>query len=208
MRALRPQRPAWDGGETPTQRPRRPRSPPGPLLDRGRPAKTPFADPDLDEPQRTGALDPYAVKRLLHDHRMWPGRAYQPAPGECGWCGRAILKPDGTINRRRQYCDKRCEAEYQLRADPKKMRRYIYDRDMGICQNPECRTVFDFFEDEGWEADHIKPLFTARGDWSFWDPENLQLLCLPCHQEKSAHDNGKYRAVKRRRKEQKARRRR
>lgn len=72
------------------------------------------------------------------------------------------------------------------------MRRHVYQRDMGICQ--ECRRVFDFYEDEGWEADHIKPLWEANGDWSYWAPENVQMLCAdPCHKAKTRIDLRKYR---------------
>lgn len=84
-----------------------------------------------------------------------------------------------------------CRREFDLRADPKLMRRFVYNRDMGICQ--ECGAVFDYPTDDGWEADHIKPLFLAWGpdgvDWTFWDPENLQLLCAdPCHKAKTRKD--------------------
>lgn len=44
-----------------------------------------------------------------------------------------------------------------------------------------------------WEADHIIPLFMAFGDWSFWEPENLQILCKdPCHKAKSKSDMARY----------------
>lgn len=48
------------------------------------------------------------------------------------------------------------------------------------------------------EVDHIKPIFEAFGDLSFWEPENLQLLCTPngCHQRKTKIDMERYRAMK------------
>jgi 5-methylcytosine-specific restriction endonuclease McrA len=100
------------------------------------------------------------------------------------------------VNRRRTFCDWRCVDEYLLRVEPKRMRFFVYRRDMGICQG--CGEVFDEFTDGGWEADHIIPLWFAHatGDWTAWDPENLRLLCVPCHKVKTANDRKKYAAFK------------
>lgn len=128
-------------------------------------------------------------------HREWPGKYLHSPRGMCRWCGTTILRQDGRVNLRRSFCGRHCIDAYRLRADPRVMRRFIYHRDLGICQ--VCREVFDHFEDDGWQADHINPLWAANGDWTFWDPENLQLLCEPCHQEKTKHDLRRWRKASR-----------
>lgn len=40
-----------------------------------------------------------------------------------------------------------------------------------------------------WQADHIRPLVEANGDWSFFTLDNLQTLCTACHIEKGKEDN-------------------
>lgn len=70
------------------------------------------------------------------------------------------------------------------------MRQHVFFRDQGECAY--CGTVWKYMSD-AWEADHIIPLFMAFGDWSFWEPENVQILCKdPCHKEKSKSDMAKY----------------
>jgi 5-methylcytosine-specific restriction endonuclease McrA len=49
----------------------------------------------------------------------------------------------------------------------------------------QCGTTAD-------EVDHVVPL--SRGGHR-WDPDNLQSLCLPCHQAKTAHELGQYNAA-------------
>lgn len=47
------------------------------------------------------------------------------------------------------------------------------------------------------EVDHIKPLFEANGDLSYWAPENLQLLCgRQCHPVKTKSDMERFRKLK------------
>jgi 5-methylcytosine-specific restriction endonuclease McrA len=71
------------------------------------------------------------------------------------------------------------------------MRRHIFYRDWGICA--ACGKKHGLLNGD-WEADHILPLMISLGDPSFWDPDNLQLLCKkPCHQKKSTEDRRKYR---------------
>lgn len=38
------------------------------------------------------------------------------------------------------------------------------------------------------EADHIKPLFEAHGDMSYYEEENVVALCLDCHKTKTKSD--------------------
>lgn len=96
------------------------------------------------------------------------------------------------MNVRKQFCDRHCVNEFLLRIEPKRWRKNTYKRDMGICQG--CNLVFDYYEDDGWQADHIVPLYHASriGDWTAWDPENLQLLCEDCHKDKTQEDYATY----------------
>lgn len=81
-------------------------------------------------------------------------------------------------------------TEYLLRTDPKTMRQHVFFRDEGRCAH--CRTQH-FYLDGPWQADHIEPLFMAFGDPSYWEPENVQILCTdPCHKAKSKADMAKY----------------
>lgn len=128
-----------------------------------------------------------------YDHRTYPLKLVPKEPGRCHWCGSLILNAKGLINVRRNWCNKVCVREYLLRADPREWRRHIYKRDMGICQGPNCGQVFDFYEDGGWEADHIIPLYMSGGtDLSLWDPSNGQLLCKDCHKDKTRADYARY----------------
>ncbi|AXQ69694.1 HNH endonuclease [Caulobacter phage CcrSC] len=110
----------------------------------------------------------------------------------CRWCGAVILRADGSVNKRKQFCDRHCVHEFLLRTDPTRWRKNTYKESMGICHR--CSEVFDYYEDDGWEADHIVPLYHAHriGDWTAWDPENLQLLCIPCHKDKTQEDYATY----------------
>lgn len=120
-----------------------------------------------------------------YDHRTYPLKYRRPEKGVCRWCNVTMLRPDGTINKRRTFCSQTCVAQYKLRADPRLMRTFIFKRDHGICA--ECGVVEDTLSGK-WQADHIEPLFTAFGDLSYWEPDNLQTLCVPCHKVKSADD--------------------
>ena len=127
-----------------------------------------------------------------YDHRTFPLKFIAKEPGRCHWCGSLILNAKGLINLRKHWCNNKCVQAYLLHADHKVWRRHIYKRDMGICQGPGCGLVFDFYEDSGWEADHIIPLYAAGGDLTCWGPANGQLLCRECHKDKSRADYVKY----------------
>ncbi len=73
------------------------------------------------------------------------------------------------------------------------MRQHVFFRDEGYCA--VCHKKWPNLTG-AWEADHIVPLMLAFGDLSFWEPENVQLLCKkPCHEAKSADDMRKYGGV-------------
>lgn len=57
------------------------------------------------------------------------------------------------------------------------LRMVILTRDLFTCQRPGCgRATADTSQ---LVADHRKP--HRRDETLFWDPENLQTLCKPCH---------------------------
>lgn len=58
-----------------------------------------------------------------------------------------------------------------------KLRMKVLERDLFTCQRPECGRVEP--DTSQLVADHRTP---HRGDESlFWDEDNLQALCKPCH---------------------------
>lgn len=122
-------------------------------------------------------------------HRKYPG----PRPrmqGHCRWCGLEIRDPDGKPNRRKTFCGPICVTHFLLRSDPQKMRLHVFFRDDGVCYI----CGFKHYHLKGpWQADHVKPLFIAYGDPSFWEETNVKIICnRPCHIEKSAADRRKY----------------
>lgn len=129
------------------------------------------------------------VRRSEPAHRVWPGKLQPICRGECRWCGAAILKRDGTANLRRTFCGPKCIKQFKLRSDWRFMRRHVFARDRGRCG--ECGLAHEW---KGrWQADHIVPLFAANGDWTCWDPDNVQVLCTkPCHTRKTARDMIRY----------------
>ncbi len=130
------------------------------------------------------------LKVTSSSYRIHPAKRKKPGPGTCTWCKIAILRIDGTPNLRRTFCSNRCVTEYLLRTDPKVMRRHIFFRDEGKCAH--CGEQH-FYLDGPWEADHIEPLMLAFDDPSFWEPENLQILCKdPCHKAKTQSDRIRY----------------
>lgn len=127
---------------------------------------------------------------MSFNHRTYPPKLYLHTPGYCRWCAKPILRTDGIINRKKTFCNKGCVGQYLLRADPKVMRQHVFFRDKGRCY--DCGKVWTYLTDE-WDADHIKPLYTAYGNLAFWEPENVVILCRkPCHQQKSYRDRMKY----------------
>lgn len=127
---------------------------------------------------------------VSYSHRTHPAKRNKPPAGTCTWCLLPIFNRDGTKNNRRTFCSPRCVTNYKLRADPKVMRWHVFFRDEGKCA--ACGHQHFHFDGK-WEADHIDPLAMAFGDWAFWEPENVQILCTdPCHKQKSAADLAKY----------------
>lgn len=132
----------------------------------------------------------------MSKHRVYPGRLLKAPRGICAWCGLHIKNADGSINRSETFCGPVCHTHYQLRADPTRMRQFVFFRDHGICA--ACQRVH-LYIDGDWQADHVRPLFRAGGDPSYWNPENVVLLCTdPCHKAKTRADRKRYRGKRRR----------
>lgn len=76
---------------------------------------------------------------------------------------------------------------------PSEARRFVFLRERGKCQGCDFQSVLmrDF------DVDHIEPLFEAFGDGSYYEPENMQLLCKPCHKEKTKEDMRRYHDLQR-----------
>lgn len=131
-----------------------------------------------------------STKKPVSTHRIHPSKLRRAPPGICTWCLQPILRADGTVNRRRRWCSQACVGHYLLRTDSKVWRQHIFFRDEGICAG--CGKQHRY-NNADWEADHIEPLFMAYADPSYWEPENLQILCTaPCHKTKSANDMARY----------------
>jgi 5-methylcytosine-specific restriction endonuclease McrA len=138
----------------------------------------------------------------MTQHRR-PPIPFSDAPrGTCRWCGETILhdqgQKSGEVNRRRRW-HPACVDEYNA-SDPREARRIVRRRDRGICR--ECRADTNAIRRgvrgrgraaklraQGfkprrslWELDHIVPLIDGGGH----ELDNLQTLCVPCHERKTA----------------------
>lgn len=121
--------------------------------------------------------------------RKWPGpEPFEGAEkGVCVWCGLSIMRPDGLrLNLRKKRHDE-CLQQLLVRIRPDNMRRFVWKRDGGKCARPGCGRIHSLYGH--WDADHVKPLYFAAGDPSFWAPENVVVLCRdPCHKDKTRED--------------------
>jgi 5-methylcytosine-specific restriction endonuclease McrA len=73
--------------------------------------------------------------------------------------------------------------------NPRTARRAVSRRDKHTCQScgKNCRG-------EAYDIDHVKPLFEANNDPSYWQLGNLRLLCKECHKDKTREDMVRFRA--------------
>lgn len=137
---------------------------------------------------------------------------YSDAPrGQCRWCGQPITKPDETVDRRRRW-HAECLEVYQL-SWPAYARGKLWRRDQGVCAEcgTQCRHAGDMpykgfvntygqqigkpAEDQrpGWHVDHIVELI----DGGTHTLDNMQTLCIPCHNLKTADHAGERARVRR-----------
>jgi hypothetical protein len=128
----------------------------------------------------------------MQNHRKPPKPPFYHTggAGSCRQCGEDILKKDGSINKRASW-HPACVTEYRLVHFPNDTRRAVWKRDKGVCYL--CREVVS---KKAWEMEHIKPLFEAEGDLTFWQLPNIAVCCVPCHRKKSAEEAGRRAAIR------------
>lgn len=139
-------------------------------------------------------------------------------PGTCVWCGGAL--PKG----RRSWCSDDCVTEYRVANFQGDARRHLFARDRGICAacgtdpadsmrfvinhnrlglpSPDGYRYTPLRREPGaWIADHIVPLWSVDRDapdaFRFWTLANLQTLCVPCSNAKTAREAGERAAIRR-----------
>ena len=113
--------------------------------------------------------------------------------GTCRWCGTVVLAPNGSPSTRARWHAK-CVAAYKLIHWPAVTRRAVKRRDKNVCAGCGKKS-------QKWQMDHIKPLIESNGDLRFWELDNLQTLCEPCHHAKTGQEATARAAVRRAEKE-------
>lgn len=102
---------------------------------------------------------------------------------------------------RKTFCGKLCIDVWNLDRDPTLQRKIIFKRDKGICKecginteqlrerwdldpNPEEAKEMGFTKKHLFEIDHLlEVIFSGGGNFN---ENNLQTLCVPCHQKKTS----------------------
>lgn len=108
--------------------------------------------------------------------------------GTCRFCGEEIVE-GGKINRRKHW-HQPCADIWNVMNSPRDARKYVLKRDNFTCQGCGVHDPNDGI----FQVDHVKPLFEANGDPTYWQPENLALLCTDCHEDKTREDMLRFRA--------------
>lgn len=140
----------------------------------------------------SGAVKPYRVNPTYEDDH-WRDVQINTYPdygrdGFCTGCGKPVEKP------RKRWCGSRwCKLAHhnRLYAGVHWTKRHVCVRDGCACKS--CGEIFEKPLYEGGpplpclgslELDHIVPLHRGGTD----APDNLQLLCSPCHKEKTIRE--------------------
>ena len=135
----------------------------------------------------------FGIKREddKRDHRTppKPKAYYTQTKGMCRWCGKIIINPKTEeINMRKSWHSK-CVEEYLFVYHQGEARKHIWERDAGYCAGCGCKC-----KKRRWHLDHINPLYEQKDvkdediDYSYWMPDNLQILCIDCHKEKTSKE--------------------
>jgi hypothetical protein len=111
------------------------------------------------------------------------------AKGTCRFCGDPVIE-NGVVNTRKHW-HYDCAMLWLVMNNPTEARKYVHQRDCYTCQHCGYDNRWGTFQ-----VDHIKPLYEANGDATYWQPDNLTLLCVECHQEKTNTDMVRWRARK------------
>lgn len=108
--------------------------------------------------------------------------------GTCRFCGEEIIE-QGKVNRRKHW-HQPCADLWKIMNNPAAASQFVKKRERFTCQ--ECGHHDRF---GGFDVDHVKPLYEANGDHTYWQPDNLRLLCGPCHLVKTKQDMIRWRAM-------------
>lgn len=126
----------------------------------------------------------------MSNHRKPPKPTHWGIPrGNCRFCGNEIIE-NGKRNNRKHWHE-HCAHTWNIMNNPTYASRYVHKRDQYTCR--ECGT---HDRHGAFDVDHIKPLFEANGNPTYWQSQNLRLLCKECHKEKTRSDMIRYRASK------------
>jgi len=103
------------------------------------------------------------------------------------------------VNRRKHW-HQACADRWRIMNDPTEARKFVWQRDNGICQEcgRDCKPSHPEHYHSPcypWQVDHVKALFEANGDISYYEPENMELLCDDCHKLKTKEDARRYRLL-------------
>lgn len=142
----------------------------------------------------------------MTSHRKVPIQFTDAPRGTCRWCGELILTPEGKVYRKARW-HKGCNADYWLHFDRPRQLALLstLTKHCAVCNRLLPQWTKDY---EGWspdgvywrivrkvqaEVDHIIPLWKTVGmnpinARKFFGPTNLQLLCSPCHKEKTKRE--------------------
>lgn len=123
----------------------------------------------------------------------------------CAWCG-VENHHEGL------FCTSGCQHEWRIRKDHAYMRRYIWERDGGVCclcgldTEDQARRLLLVLEQHGhaaylearreqgipshratlWDVDHVRAVASGGGSCG---EENLRTLCLGCHRERTTRQS-------------------
>lgn len=131
---------------------------------------------------------------MLHRKPPLPPHFNKTTPGICRWCNEAITKTlkSGKVSKATWH--QSCVTEYKSIHWPSFTRKLVWRRDKGKCSG--CGHQCDRKGKNGWQMDHIIPLYAANGQLWAWKLENLQTLCKPCHKIKTAKEAGERAAAR------------
>ncbi len=109
--------------------------------------------------------------------------------GTCRYCGEDIIE-DGLKNTRKHW-HQACANTWKVMNNPSVAQRVVLRRDKYTCQS-----CGHHDRNGSFDVDHIKPLFEANGDPSYWQTPNLRTLCKDCHKVKTREDMKRYYAAR------------
>ncbi len=116
-----------------------------------------------------------------------PNSYYVQEKGICRWCGKKII--ENKVHKTRKTWHQDCATDYMIIYHSGEARKHIWKRDKGKCNDcgEQCTR-------RGWDLDHVKPLMEQKGikgtklDWTYYELNNMQTLCRPCHKKKTKQD--------------------